>query len=130
MAWREAREGEQLVAGFLEAVGDGAAFEAPFADERLAPGLDPAARRGVDHVAVVVRDFLVQALGRVGEEIAMLVHGAALDSHVGPQRRRHRLFEARRAVDDDLRSGVCNSAPDEIVEQRTLQAASPSRPCS
>ena len=55
---------------------------------------DLAARRGVDHVAVVVRDFLVQALGRVGEEIAMLVHGAALDSHVGPQRR-HRLFEAR-----------------------------------
>ena len=36
----------------------------------------------------------------------MLVHGAALDSHVGPQRR-HRLFEARRAVDDDS-SGVRN----------------------
>src|SRR5271170_5297694 len=71
---------------FLQAVGDGAAFEAPLADERLAPGLDLAARRGVDHVAVVVRDFLVQALGRMGEEIAMLVHGAALDSHVGPQR--------------------------------------------
>ena len=48
----------------------------------------------------------------------MLVHGAALDSHgVGPQRR-HRLFEARRAVDDDqLRRS--QSAPDEIVEQRT-----------
>ena len=39
--------------------------------------LDLAARRGVDHVAVVVRDFLAQALGRVGEEIAMLVHIAA-----------------------------------------------------
>ena len=47
----------------------------------------------------------------------MLVHGAALDSHVGPQRRQ-RLFEARRAVDDDqLRRS--QSAPDEIVEQRT-----------
>ena len=46
----------------------------------------------------------------------MLVHGAALDSHVGPQRRQ-RLFEARRAVDDDqLRRS--QSAPDEIVEQR------------
>ena len=57
-------EGEQPVAGFLQAVGDGAAFEAPFADERLAPALDLAARRGVDHVAVVVRDFLVQGHGR------------------------------------------------------------------
>src|SRR5271155_4720385 len=59
LARREPRECEQLVARFLQAVGDGAAFEAPLADERLAPGLDLAARRGVDHVAVVVRDFLV-----------------------------------------------------------------------
>ena len=43
MAWREAGEGEQPVARLLEAVGDGAAFQAPFADERLAPGLDLAA---------------------------------------------------------------------------------------
>jgi hypothetical protein len=41
------------------------------------------ARRGVDPVAVVVRDFLVQALGGMDEEIAMPVHGAALDGHVG-----------------------------------------------
>jgi hypothetical protein len=59
----------------------------------------------------------VQALGRMGKEIAMLVHGAALDSHVGPQRR-ERLFEARRAVDDDQLRRL-QSAPDEIVEQRT-----------
>ena len=65
-----------------------------FADERLAPGLDLAASRGADHVAVVIRDFLVQALRCMGEEIAMLVHDAALDSHVGPQRRQ-RLFEGR-----------------------------------
>ena len=46
----------------------------------------------------------------------MLVHGAALDSHVRPQRRQ-RLFQARRAVDhDQLRRS--QSAPDEIVEQR------------
>ena len=91
-------------------------FRRHFADERLAPGLDLAARRCVDHVAVVVRDFLVQALRGMGEEIAMLVHGAALDSHVGPQRRQ-RLFQARRAVDDDqLRPR--QSAPHEIVEQR------------
>src|ERR1700737_3575702 len=57
---------------------------AGFWGARLASGLDLAARRGVDHVGVVVRDFLVQALRGMGEEIAMLVHGAALDSHVGP----------------------------------------------
>ena len=43
-------ECEQRVAGFLQAVGDGAAFEAPFPEERLSPGLNLAARRGVDHV--------------------------------------------------------------------------------
>ena len=57
----------------------------------------------------------MQALRGMGE-VAVLVHGAALDSHVGPQRRQ-RLFEARRAVDhDQLRRS--QSAPDEIVEQR------------
>ena len=46
----------------------------------------------------------------------MLVHGAALDRRVGPQRRQ-RLFQARRAVgDDQLRRP--QSALDEIVEQR------------
>ena len=93
LAGREAREGEELVARFLQAVGDGAAFEPPFADERLAPGFDLRLRLGVDHIFVVVRDFLVQPLGRMGEEIAMLVHRATLDRHVGPQRRQ-RLFEA------------------------------------
>ena len=45
----------------------------------------------------------------------MLVHGAALDSHVRPQRRQ-RLFEARRAVDDD-QFRRRQSAADEVVEQ-------------
>ena len=63
-----------------------------------------------------------------GEEIAMLVHGAALDSHVGPQRRQ-RLFETRRAVDDDqLRRR--QSTPDEIVEQRAPGRLALLRPCS
>ena len=113
---RKAREGEQLVARFLQAVGDGAAFEPPFADERLSSRFDLLLRRGIDHVFVVVRDFLVQPLGRMGEQIAVLVHRAALDRHVGPQRRQ-RLFEARRAVDDDEFRRL-QSAPDEIVEQR------------
>jgi hypothetical protein len=37
---RRAREGEQLVAGFLEAVTDNGAFAAPLAQERFAPRLD------------------------------------------------------------------------------------------
>jgi hypothetical protein len=68
-----------LVAGFLEAVGDGAAFQAPFADEGLAARFDLLPRRGVDHIAIVVRYFLVQALGGVSEEIAVLGNRAALD---------------------------------------------------
>ena len=35
LAWRKAREGEQLVASLLQAVGDGGAFQVPFANERL-----------------------------------------------------------------------------------------------
>ena len=46
-----------------------------------------------------------------------MLHGAAVGCRCRPQRR-HRLGEARRAVDDDqLRRS--QSAPDEIVEQRT-----------
>src|SRR6266566_656629 len=33
MAWRQTREGEEPVTGFLQAVGDGAVLEPPFADE-------------------------------------------------------------------------------------------------
>jgi len=52
----------------------------------------------------------------MGEETAVLVHGAALNRRIGPQGRQ-RLFQARRAVDDDqLRRR--QSTPDEIVEQR------------
>src|SRR5947207_9313507 len=38
---RQSREAEEPVAGFLQAVGDGTMLEPPFADERLAPRLDP-----------------------------------------------------------------------------------------
>jgi len=33
-------------------------------------------RLGVNHVVVVSRDFLVQSIWRVGEKVAVLVHGA------------------------------------------------------
>ena len=45
LARREAGESEEFVAGLLQAVAARAAFEAPFADEGLAPGLDLVPRR-------------------------------------------------------------------------------------
>jgi hypothetical protein len=36
LAFREPREGEQLVARFLQAIGDRTAFQPPFVDQRLA----------------------------------------------------------------------------------------------
>jgi hypothetical protein len=38
----------------------------------------------VDHIVVVVGDFLVHALGRVCQEIAMLANRAALHRHIAP----------------------------------------------
>ena len=67
MAWREACEGEQSVAGLFRAVGDGAVFQTPFADERLALRLDLLLGFGVDHILVVVGNFLVLSLGRMGQ---------------------------------------------------------------
>src|ERR1700730_1420401 len=61
---------------------DGLAFQPPFADERLAFRFDLLLRRSVDHILVVVRDFLVQPLRRMGQQIAMLMHRAALDRDV------------------------------------------------
>jgi hypothetical protein len=88
----------------------------PFADEDFVPPLDLGSRRGADHVAIVVGDFLMQALGRVSGEIAVLVNREALDRRLVPQRRQ-RLLQARRAVgDDELRHP--QPALDEIVEQR------------
>ncbi|TPV98791.1 MAG: hypothetical protein USCAAHI_01783 [Beijerinckiaceae bacterium] len=116
MALRKAREGEQLVAGLFQAVGDGLAFQPPFADERLAFRFDLLLRRSVDHILVVVRDFLVQPLRRMGQQIAMLMHRAALNRHIGPQRG-ERVLEPRRAVDDDEFRRL-QSALDKIVEQR------------
>jgi hypothetical protein len=36
LAWRQAGEGEEPIAGFLEAIGDGTVFEPPLAGESLA----------------------------------------------------------------------------------------------
>jgi hypothetical protein len=47
LARRQAGEGEEAVAGFLQAVGDGAMTQPPRADEGLTAGLDFLGRGGV-----------------------------------------------------------------------------------
>ena len=66
------------------------------------------------HVVEVGPDLIVQVLRRVGEQVALLVHGTALHRHVVPQAGERRL-EALAAVDDDeLRLG--QAARQQIVE--------------
>jgi hypothetical protein len=79
LARRQPGEAEQAVAGFLQAIGDGAMLEPPFADESLAAGLDLLRRRRVDHVGVVGGDFVVQAFGCMGQKVPVLVNRASLD---------------------------------------------------
>ena len=82
LAARQLGEGEEPVTGLIEAVGYRLAFEPPFAEEGAAALLDLGGRGGVDHVVIVGRDLLVQPLGRMGQQVAVLVHGAALGRHI------------------------------------------------
>jgi len=59
-------------------------LEPPFADEGLAARLDLLARRRVDHVVVIGGDLLVQALGCMRQEVAVLVDRAALHRYAVP----------------------------------------------
>ena len=68
-------------------------LEPPFADEGLAARFDLLARRRVDHVVVLGGDLLVQALGGVRQQVAMLVHCAALHRHAVPHRGDRGLVE-------------------------------------
>ena len=53
----------------------------------------------LDHVAAVLGQLVVQVLGRMADEVAVLVHGAALDRQVLAPERGERGLEPRRAVD-------------------------------
>ena len=46
-------EGEQPLARFFQAVGDGAAFQSPFTNQRPAARFDLLCRLGADHAGVV-----------------------------------------------------------------------------
>ena len=55
---------------------------------------------GVDHVVVVGRDLLMQPLRRMRQQVAVLVHGAALHQRVRPHQA-DRLLQSRCTIDDD-----------------------------
>src|SRR5215472_12462615 len=116
LARRQPREGEQPLAGLLQAVGDGAMLEPPLADEGLAPPLDLLTGRRVDHVVIIGGDLLAQALGRVRQQVAMLVHGAALHRHVIPDGSDRGLEPGRAVNDEEL--WPPQTVPDEVVEHR------------
>jgi hypothetical protein len=96
----QAYEGEQAVSCFLQAVGNGAMLEPPFADEGLAAKRDLLGCRRIDHVVIVRGDLLVQALRSMREQVSVLVDCAALHRHAIPDRG-DGLVEPRRAIDDE-----------------------------
>src|SRR5262249_58370592 len=91
-------------------------LEPPFADEGLAASLDLLARRRIDHVVVVGSDLLVQALGRMRQEVAVLVDRAALHRYAVPHGG-DRAIEPGRAVHNE-KLGPSQAAPDQFVEYR------------
>src|SRR5947209_14465172 len=107
-------KGEQPVTGLLEAVGHRLAFEPPFADEGPSARLDFRSGGGVDHVVVVGRDLLVQPLGCVSEQVAVLVDRAALGRHVAPEGGQ-RLLQPRAAVDNQ-KLWLVQPAVHEVIE--------------
>ena len=109
----------------LEAVGDRPAFQPPLAEEGLAPALDLRGRFSVDHVAVILGQFIVQPLRRMREKIAVLVNRAALDGRVGPEPGQRRLQpgcavarDARRWRDDD-EAGRTQTARARVLGERS-----------
>ena len=54
-------------------------LEPPLADEGLAAQRDLLARRRVDHVVVIGGDLVMQALGRMRQQVAVLVHGGVVE---------------------------------------------------
>src|SRR5947209_3578490 len=114
-------KGEQPVTSLLEAVGYRFAFEPPFADEGPPVRLDFRSGGGVDHVVVVGRDLLVQPMGRVSEQVAVLVDRAALGRYVAPEGGQ-RLLQPSAAVDNQ-KLWLAQPALEEIIENRAPRLA-------
>src|SRR6266699_4112562 len=74
----------------------------------------PSISSRVDHVVVICRDLVMQALGGMGEKVPVLMNRAALDRHAAPDGG-DGLVEPRRAVDNE-ELGPPQPALDEVVE--------------
>jgi hypothetical protein len=71
----------------LQAVGDAAMLQPPFADEGFAARFDLPRCRGVDHFVVTRGDLVMQPLGGMGKQVPVLVDRAAqLNRHAIPDR--------------------------------------------
>jgi hypothetical protein len=88
-------------------------LEPPLADEGLSAG-GLLARRGGDHIVVVGGDLVVQAFGRVRQQIPVLVDRTLLHRQAIPDGC-NRAVEPTGSVDDE-EFGPSQAAPDEIVE--------------
>src|SRR3954451_4353465 len=99
LARGQPEEGEQAIARLLEAAGHRRAAQAPLAQERAPLGLHLLGGRGIHHISVVGGDLVMQRIRRVRQQVAMLMHGAALGRHVRPQRR-ERPFQPGGTVGD------------------------------
>ena len=115
LAFWKARESKELIAGFFQAGRRRETFQPPFSQESFSFGFHFLPRFGVDHVFIVGREFLVQALWRMRQQIAMLMNRAALDQDIRPERG-ERFVEAGSAIDDHKLWGS-QAAFDEIVEK-------------
>src|SRR5258708_39616759 len=73
LARRQAREGEQAFSCLLQAVGNGAMLEPPFADEGLAAHGYLLRGRRIDHVVGIRGDLVVQALPGMSQQVSVLV---------------------------------------------------------
>src|SRR6185312_16690137 len=111
LTWGQPGEGEEPITTFLQAVSNGTMLQPPFTDEGPAPRLDLFGRGCVDHVVVVGSDLVMEALGRMRQQVPVLVHGTALHWHAIPHDGDCGL-KPRRAV-DNKEFGPAQPTPDE-----------------
>src|SRR6187399_2511359 len=81
-------------------LGGRAMTQPPLSDEGLTAGLDFLGRGGVDHVGVIGGDLVVQALGRMREQVPVLMDRTPLNRHAVADRG-DCLFQPRRAIHDE-----------------------------
>ena len=103
MPRRIAQEGEQPLPRLFQAVRHAPAAEPPLGQEGLALLAHLLGVFGVHHVGVVGLDLVVQRLRRMGEEVALLVHRAALHRNIAPQAGQRRLQALAAVYDQKLR---------------------------